>query len=301
MKTIRRPGTAFVILLGSFFFFLCIFSLLSSIIMPRVTNMVTAMRVLTLFQSIFLFIAPALITAITSTRLPARMLCIEHAPRVLPIGLILVILVGAIPVMNYIIEWNANIHLPASLHSLEEQIKAMEQAATDATNLLVTGDGYGTLIVAILIVGVMAGLSEELFFRGALQRILGSTSLGTTGAVWVAAFIFSFMHFQFYGFIPRVILGLFFGYILIWGNNLWYCVIAHAANNIMAVTVTWFNARSEEVPATFNLDTIGKVSDSSVSPLPVIIAGIVVVILGIYILRRELKKEVAQNNHNVVN
>lgn len=287
---IRHPGTSLVILLGSFFFFLCIFSVISGILLPRVENQVTAMRILTLFQSIFLFIVPALITAMTSTRLPARMLCIERKPSMLPVGLILIVLVAAIPVMNFIIEWNNNLQLPQSMHSLETKLREMEDVANAATSILIGGGSVGTLIVGILIVGVMAGLSEELFFRGALQRILGCTKIGAISAVWITAIIFSFMHFQFYGFVPRVLLGVFFGYLLYWSNNLWYCVIAHASNNIMAVIVTWFNANAGDADG-FNLDTIGKTTDIAVSPVPVIISGLVLMIIGIYILRRELLKE----------
>lgn len=289
-KIVRSPGTSMVILLGSFVFFLCIFSLLSGVIMPRIENQTTAMRIMTLFQSIFLFIVPALITAITATRLPARMLCIDRKLSLLPVGLIFIILLAAIPAMNYIIEWNNNMQLPQSMHAIEVQLRQMEDAAAAATGIIMGNDTVGSLIVAVLIVGVMAGLSEELFFRGAMQRVLGSMKMSKVLAVWITAIVFSFMHFQFYGFLPRFLLGLFFGYILVWGENLWYCVIAHAGNNIMAVVVNWCNMRADHVTG-INLDTIGKQCDNTVSPLPVIIAGLLVVSIGLYLLKRELNKE----------
>ena len=84
-------------------------------------------------------------------------------------------------------------------------------------------------------VGTMTGFSEELFFRGGLQGILSRTNMGSAAAVWIAAIIFSTMHFQFFGFIPRLLMGAFFGYLLVWSRCLWVPVFAHALNNSIVV------------------------------------------------------------------
>lgn len=54
-------------------------------------------------------------------------------------------------------------------------------------------------------------------------------------AVWVTAFIFSFIHFQFYGFIPRLLLGALLGYVLLWSGNIRYSMIMHGTNNALSV------------------------------------------------------------------
>ena len=77
-RLVARPGASIAILLGIFFFFMCIFSLLSSIIAPHIQNPTTSIRLLTLFQGIFLFIVPALATALLSTKLPATLLAIDQ-------------------------------------------------------------------------------------------------------------------------------------------------------------------------------------------------------------------------------
>lgn len=282
-RLVNNPGAAIVILFGSFFFFMCVFSLLSGLIVPRISDQTAALRILTLLQSIFLFIVPALIMAVSASKLPATLLAIDRRPQILPILIIIFTLVVAVPAMNYIIEWNNNITLPESMHKLELAIRQMEDAAQDATNLILGGDTFGSLIISIMIVGIMAGLSEELFFRGALQRTISSTRLNKNIAVIIAALVFSFMHFQFYGFIPRFLLGLFFGYILLWSDCLWYAVIAHATNNIMAVTVTWLNNSGFNG---INFDSIGQINDNSIPQVPVIIISILLTTLSITILHR---------------
>lgn len=284
-KPIKRPGASLTILLGTFFFFLCIFSLLSSFIMPRISNIVTATRLLTLFQAIFLFIVPALVTALLSTRLPANFLAIDKKPRLRPTLLVIATLIVAIPTMNFVIEWNQNLHLPQSMHQLEQTIRQLEDQAANATNTILGPDTIGSLIVTLLIVGIMAGLSEELFFRGALQRTFASTTMNRHLAVWLAATIFSFMHFQFFGFIPRLLLGAFFGYILFWGNNLWYCIIAHAMNNMMATTAMWTEAH--DPTATTTLNEIGQHNDTL--SIIIVITSIILTILSIIYLKKILR------------
>ena len=286
-RLVARPGASLAILFGTFFFFMCLFSLISSVLTPHISDPTTLMRVLTLFQTIFIFIVPALITAVLSTKLPATMLAIDHKPQLYPTLLTILALVTAIPVMNMIIEWNNNLTLPESMAELEATLRSLEESAASATQALMGTNSVGSFIVAILIVGVMAGLSEELFFRGALQRILSSGRLNPQVAIWIAAFIFSFMHFQFFGFVPRLILGLFFGYILLWSNNLWYCVIAHATNNILAVTAMWM---SERKGSSINLDTLGQTVDSTIPQLPLVIISIVATTLVIIALKKQLNK-----------
>ncbi len=288
--TIQRPGAALAILFGTFFFFLCIFSLATGLIMPHVSDAVISMRLLTFFQALFLFIVPALVTAVLATRLPATMLAIDRCPRLVPTLFVIATIIVAIPAMDSIIAWNAGIHLPDSMSGIEQALRTMEDSAASATSLLMGSDTIGSLIVTILIVGIMAGLSEELFFRGALQQTLTSTRLNRHAAVWIAALIFSFMHFQFFGFIPRLLLGAFFGYILLWGNNLWYCIIAHATNNILATITMWQTTHSKAPGAVINPDTIALNIDSALPQIPLVIASVILTTLALILLKRQLNK-----------
>ena len=92
-----------------------------------------------------------------------------------------------------------------------------------------------SLIFSVLIVGIFAGFSEELFFRGAFQRLLSSGNMNCHAAIWLTAFVFSATHLQFYGFFPRMFLGAYFGYLLYWSRCLWVPVIVHITNNVLYI------------------------------------------------------------------
>ena len=152
---------------------------------------------------------------------------------------IVVLLLLSMPAMNQIIYWNSEIHFPESMGALEESLRSWEERAADMTDLILQGNSVMTLISGILVVGVLTGFAEEAFFRGGLQRIMIRYGVNANVAIWVAAFIFSAVHFQFFGFIPRLLLGAAFGYIYYWTGSLWCSAFAHALNNSLVVIFAW--------------------------------------------------------------
>ncbi len=105
--------------------------------------------------------------------------------------------------------------------------------------MLVSAGSVQMMIANLIILAVLPAAGEEMIFRGVIQRMLGRILRRGDMAVWLAAFIFSAMHFQFYGFIPRFILGLVFGYLYYWTGNLWLPVTAHIINNSVTVISSW--------------------------------------------------------------
>ncbi len=90
-----------------------------------------------------------------------------------------------------------------------------------------------------MVIAVVAGLAEELIFRGCLQQIMQQIVKNKHIAVWVTAFIFSAIHFQFYGFLPRMLLGALLGYLFLWSGNIWVPIIVHTANNVIGVITAY--------------------------------------------------------------
>jgi len=91
------------------------------------------------------------------------------------------------------------------------------------------------LVLNLIIIGVLPAIGEELLFRGILQEKLARFWQQPHLAVWVSAFIFSAIHFQFQGFLPRLLLGAALGYLLVWTRNLWIPIIAHFVFNASQV------------------------------------------------------------------
>lgn len=163
-----------------------------------------SMRIVTVLQDILVFILPAVVTALLVTRQPATLLCIDRRPPMAPLVLAIFTLLCSIPAMNYVIWLNANVPLPEGIAST---LKSLEANAEGSIELIIGSHDVPNLVVAVLIVGVFAGVSEEIMFRGGFQRLLSTGGVGVHAAIWITAVVFSILHLQFYGFVPRMLLG----------------------------------------------------------------------------------------------
>lgn len=252
---LAHPGLALVILFAFFAFFLIITPILSGLIAHFCQKPVVVVRLSMIIQDILVFILPAIATALLATRLPARLLAIDRMPSLKVAFIAVAVLLSSMPIMNIIVEWNQSVKFPESLSELELTFRNLEETAQGVVDSLMAGASVGSLIVSILIIGVLAGFSEELFFRGAMQRIFMSGTMNGHMAIWTVAVIFSLFHFQFFGFVPRVLLGGYFGYLLWWSRSVWLPVLLHVVNNSLVVFFTWRTVNYPE--ASINPDKIG--------------------------------------------
>ncbi len=195
------------------------------------------LRIAAVVQDIFMFILPPMITALIVTRQPVRLLAIGRGFSWPALVVAIAVLVVSSPFMSWVIELNESVHLPESMASVEASLRAMENNAAAAVDTILGSPTPANMLINILIIGVMAGFSEELFFRGGLQRLLSTTRLSSSAAVWISAIVFSALHLQFFGFVPRLMLGAFFGYLLVWSGSVWLPIIIHALNNSMYVVL----------------------------------------------------------------
>lgn len=231
-------------------------------------------------QNILAFIVPALVTWKMCFKVnPIIAIEADRFPSLKMIGIALLIYIVGLPVLNQIVYWNQEMNLPEFLSDFEEWCRNMEDQAEQLTNGLLASTALLPTIINIFIIGILTGIGEELFFRGAFQKMMIWCKVNPHSAIWIAAFVFSALHFQFFGFIPRLLLGAFFGYIYWWSGNIWVNSLAHALNNSLVIISTWCINKgylSEE------FDMFG-VSDSGI-PFLAICSAIVVaaLIFGFY-------------------
>ena len=227
------------------------------------------------FQALVLFIAPSLVTARVISRQPIRYLHLNRKPSWLSvIGVIFAYLI-AIPALNQIIYWNANISFPETMAYWGEVMKEMEDKANLSASLMLNVESFGAMLVNLLIVALLTAFGEELFFRGTLQHTAASSGAYFT-SIWVVALIFSAMHFQIFGFIPRLLLGAWFGYLLYWTKCIYVPVLAHFINNGVVVVCTWLSAKG----MTFNFEMFGVTEYGF--PLPAFISALAFIIFIVY-------------------
>ena len=175
------------------------------------------------------------------------------------------IMICAIPAINLLADLNGRIELPESLASIEQIFKQYEQQAAALTERFLQADNFGELLLNIGLLALLPALAEELSFRGTLQQIVSDKSQITNDkshihvAIWTTAIVFSAIHMQFYGFIPRMLMGAMFGYIFVWTGSLWVPIVMHFTNNSLAVIAYYLTSNSEAVqPQTTSIaDTIG--------------------------------------------
>lgn len=241
LLTLRQRFILFIcIALVGFF----ISGVISSLIIAKFSMQSTAaMRIAAVMQSLFQLIVPAIATAMIVTRRPATFLAIDRRIDLRLLLLAAAALITATPMMNRLIALNEAVTLPDSLAWLEQSLKQMEEQAAATIAVMQGGTSVGDLVMNILIIGVLAGLGEELFFRGTFLRLMTTGRINPHIAVWTVAVVFSAVHLQFYGFVPRTLLGAYFGYLVVWTRCLWIPVIIHALNNIIYVSSEWIAAR----------------------------------------------------------
>jgi uncharacterized protein len=136
---------------------------------------------------------------------------------------------------SVIIEWNSKISFPEFLKGFETWARKTETLATELTTYLTQFDSFSQFIIALMVVAVFAGIAEEFVFRGLLQPALHRATKNIHVAIWVSAILFSALHMQFFGFVPRVLLGALFGYLCYWSGNLAVPMFAHFVNNALSV------------------------------------------------------------------
>ncbi|HET6556163.1 MAG TPA: type II CAAX endopeptidase family protein [Prolixibacteraceae bacterium] len=147
-------------------------------------------------------------------------------------GLSILVLV---PLINFAGELNNQMSLPESMAGLEEWMRTKEETAKVLTEKFLHVETIPALLFNIFMVAVLAALGEEFLFRGVIQRIFTTMTRNYHWGIWITAILFSAVHIQFYGFLPRMLLGAMFGYMLVWTGTMWVPVLAHFVNNTMGV------------------------------------------------------------------
>ena len=237
-------GTKLLLLAAIFFTMLIAASLVVQLVSKISLEQRTSMLLMSALQGILIFIVPALVFARTFSKNPIKYLSLDKAPTWRNVAGIFIIYLIGMPFLNQIIFWNENITFPESLHGLEQMFRQMENQAMDTTHILLDTTSFLGMICGVLIIGVLTGFAEESFFRGTFQQSLTKGGVRSGVAILIVAVVFSAMHFQFFGFIPRILLGAFFGYLLCRTGSLWNSVIAHILNNSIVVVSSWMIFRN---------------------------------------------------------
>jgi uncharacterized protein len=190
---------------------------------------------------------------------------------------VILILFGSMIFNAILIDFNSSVVFPESLKSLEALFKAKEEELMRLTKFMTDFANPQEFIMGLIVIGLMAGIGEELLFRGILQPKLKLYFGNPHVAIWVTAAIFSAIHMQFYGFLPRMFLGAIFGYLYHYSGSLFYPILAHVLNNGITVVLVYLNHLGK---LEFDIDQSEQI------PLPLGIFGLIVLIFSLKVFQR---------------
>lgn len=159
---------------------------------------------------------------------------------------LLVLLSGALivlimPANSVIINWNATLDFPDFMSGFEQWARQQEDQLAELTKLITRFETVPQLLVGLLVFAAIPAIGEELVFRGITQRQLYRWSGNMHVAIWVTGIIFGAIHVQFFGFVPRAILGALFGYLYFWSGRISVPIIAHFVNNGFTVFMLYLH------------------------------------------------------------
>ena len=211
-------------------------------------------------QSIGIFIVPPFIIAWLISNKPLAYLQVLKRPDFLSFLAVLGIIFFSNPLINWLNEINSKLSLPEWLNSVQLWMQNSEDQAGKITEAFLSGNTLSSLANNIILIGILPAVGEELLFRGIVQQLFKKMYGNAHVAIWISAALFSALHLQFFGFLPRLVLGAMFGYMLEWSGTLWLPIIAHFLNNTIAVIAYYL---THQGLLKTDLDKTGTVADGS--------------------------------------
>lgn len=226
---------------------------------------VNALKFLQLFTSVGLFIVPPLLfTYLTLFQLQLKQNLNRQAV-LLAIAIMLIVT----PFVAYLMQWNQALILPEFLEGVQMWMEASEQKAMQITEAFLAMSSMEDLFINLFLIALIPAIGEELLFRGVLQQLFAKWTGKIHFAVFVSAFLFSAIHMQFFGFLPRFVLGLILGYMFYWSGSLWLPILAHFTNNALAIIFTYHFVADKVQIGFLNEDIEVNISQALISFLAV--------------------------------
>jgi uncharacterized protein len=238
--------------------------------------LISKLKYLQIMSEIALFIVPVvLFTLFTGTSIKNYLKLNFRLPLIFMFLAVAIILL-ALPLINWIGEANASMKLPQSLAGIEQWMHNSETQATGLTRTFLRTVSVQGFLINLLMIAILPAIGEEFFFRGILQHLFSEWFKNIHVAIFVTAFIFSAFHFQFYGFIPRFLLGLYLGYLFYWSGNLWIPIAVHFVNNGLVVIVSYISALGY---ADIDFETFGSTNNELILLLTTVLITALIFIL----------------------
>jgi membrane protease YdiL (CAAX protease family) len=263
--------SVFIIVVGFLFFLVLslivavpVFGIDSMLNIPNANDVsnpenIQVLKYFQVVQSLGLFIVPPLVLGWLYMGNISKYLFLNSTTTLSSVLIVLILMFVATPAINLTGELNANMQLPDWLGGVERWMKQTEENAARLTEAFLNVKTTAGLLFNIFMVALLPAVGEEFLFRGVIQRSFTRITKKRHWGIWISALLFSALHMQFYGFLPRLLLGALFGYLLVWSGSMWIPVLAHFFNNAFAVISLYLIDNNLMTP---EIESIGSDSGS---------------------------------------
>jgi uncharacterized protein len=220
---------------------------------------VPVLKFLQIIQSVSLFLLPSLLAGYLFGGNKWNWLGLDNTSTGRIFLATALIMFVSLPAIGWTTSLNEMMKLPEFLKGIEDWMKVTEEQALKLTESFLNINSASGLIINLIMIAIIPAIGEELFFRGLLQRLFSEWFSNVHVAIFVTSFLFAAIHLQFYGFLPRMLLGVLFGYLFYWTGSIWIPIFGHFLNNDSAVIISFMSNRGtissgyEDFGATENL------------------------------------------------
>lgn len=203
------------------------------------TSTVAFLKYFQVINQIGVFVLPSIVYAYFENRNVPEFLRLNRKPNYSQLLISIMIIIASFPAISWMVEMNEQMHLPDYLKSIETWMRDNEDKTNLLTEVFLSVNSINGLVINLFIIAIMAAIGEELLFRGVVLRVIFDWLKNPHLAVFISSILFSALHLQFFGFLPRMVLGLLFGYIYLWTASLWIPVILHFLFNGVTVVAAY--------------------------------------------------------------
>ncbi|HVZ24731.1 MAG TPA: type II CAAX endopeptidase family protein, partial [Sediminibacterium sp.] len=270
-------------LIGSMVLHVPFLQVLTMINQPEHANLARWMNTLASFLSFFL---PSLALARILSRHPFEKLGFTRRIQLREIGVILGITVASILLSGSLGALNEKIPLPAGWLAKARQLEDTYKTSVMAMAHMQSLSDY---LLALLVMAAAPALFEEVLFRGGFQQVLVGWTRHKWAGLLLTSILFSAIHFSYFGFLPRMALGIVLGLIFLETGKLWLSILLHFMNNALVVTQLYFAGLQ------------GKPIDKTMDESAPIWWGLIALVLLGYLFRvlRQWENEQRRRNHEI--
>ncbi|MGB9747713.1 MAG: lysostaphin resistance A-like protein [Bacteroidales bacterium] len=239
---------------------------------------VDVLQMLQIIQSVCLFVLPPFVYAYLVSGNISDSLCIKVKPNIAGILLSIAVLFFSVPLINYAGKLNSQIHLPDFMKEIDAWMQEKENFANEVSSAFMNRPA-SKLPINLLMIAVIPALGEELLFRAVVQQLVIRLVRNMHGGIWITSVLFGALHLQFFTFLPRIILGSLFGYLLEYSRSLWYPILVHFLNNTMAILFAYFGNFFSGMQ---QLEKMGTEKPE----LPIVLLSILLTLMTLWIFRK---------------